>query len=131
MKFDKSDSALSFLSCVGERVRFSLTRLDIFNLTKTTALPMMMMLSECKHIQRVHIIGGVGTNSLPEKAARVFYSDAYRFLQTMGSLRGDRFAGLDLLSFGKKCFVVKEGTETRMWTEDEIDEFTDALKGKL
>lgn len=123
---------LSFLGCVGEKVRMLLTNIEVTQYTKPTALSMMMMLSECKNLQRVRLGGGVGVNQTPDKAAKQFYTEASRFLQVMGSARGDRTAGIEVLSFGEKCFTIKDDEGKLMqWDDDEVDDFTEALKARL
>lgn len=133
MRFDKAETLLSFLTCAGERVRHLLTKIELVTYTKAAALPMMTMLSECKNIQSLYIIGGFGMNTTPDKAAKQFYNDGHRFFQTMGSLRGDKFIGIDLISFGNKCFTIKDKDEdeVREWDDDEVDDFDEALKAKL
>ena len=132
MKFDKTETLLTFLTCAGEKVRHALVNIDIVNYQKTTALPAMTMLSECKNIQRIHIVGGLGVNMNAEKAAKQFYNDAHRFFQIIGQLRNDPFAGIDMLSFGSKCFSMKDedGVQTE-WDDEEVDDFTEALRKRL
>lgn len=91
----------------------------------------MAMLATCPNLQRVHIGGGVGVNADPKKAAVSFFKEAKRFLEAMGSAHGNRYSGIDLLSFGKKCFTLKEDDGIRSWDDEECEEFVTILRAKL
>jgi len=101
---------------------------------KSAARPAFDMLSECKSLMRLHIGTGVALKTTPSKAATAFFADAGRFLETMGSSRGRKGAGMEILRFGKSasCFSIKEGgDEPRAWDAEEKEEFQELLRAKL
>ncbi|GAB7354710.1 hypothetical protein MBLNU459_g5127t1 [Dothideomycetes sp. NU459] len=132
LKFDNSGTLLLFLSGVGERVRSMLTSLVVIQYNQKSALAAFNVLADSKNsIQKLRILDGLGKNQTPEKAAKAFFADARTFLQVVGKAKGNPFAGVELLSYGERCFTVKENNELRPWDEDEIEEFEKALKDKL
>lgn len=93
------------------------------------------MLSESANLQRLHIDAGLSFNSTPAKTAKQFWADAYRFLQAMGAAKGDKAAGMDMITFGAgaKCFSFRqEGQKNpRPFSEDEVREFRELVGAKL
>lgn len=105
----------------------------ITSYSKLTAMPAMNLLAECRNLQKVVIIGGVGVKSEPHKAAKVFFGEAGRLLQAIvGQNGGDKDAALSVVSFGSKCLTIKdEDGEEEAWDEDQTEEFADAIRNKL
>lgn len=93
--------------------------------------PALNVLATSKCLNRLRISDGFGKNQTPEKAAKVFFIDARKFLQDIGTLKGHPHGALGVISWGNNCFTIKEGGEVRPWEQDEEDEFNDALKAKL
>lgn len=92
----------------------------------------MHFLAEAKNLTRLHIDSGVFGEGDPGKAAKTFYADAYKFLESIGAAKGVKDAGVDVLDFGKTALTYKdEKKHARPWAEALVVEFKDALRQKL
>lgn len=93
----------------------------------------MHFLSDATNIQRLRIDIGVATNEPdPPKAAKGVHGDMYKFLEAIGTAKGDKAAGVDVLSLGKQALTFKDKKgEARNYTEEMVEEFKETLKAKL
>lgn len=93
----------------------------------------MSFLSDATNIQRLRIDVGIVTNeSDPAKAAKTVYLDMYKFLEAIGTAKGDKAAGVGVLSLGKQALTFKDKKgEVKNYTEEMADEFKENLKAKL
>lgn len=132
-KVENLGAILIFLTQIGRAAREMLNSLEITNYQKTSAAAAFFMLTECRNLNRLHLSAGVALNCSSEKAAKTFHGEAYAFLESVGSRRNKKDAGLDVLRFGKsvKCFSIKDGSELRAWDDDEKDEFVEIVRAKL
>ena len=133
-RFDNTATLLQFLIQVGDKVRKLLSFVEIGLYQPKNAMNALAMLGECRALQRVHIGQGVAINATPQKAAKAFFADAGRFLESQASYKGDKDSALQLLNFGKsvKCFSIKEGDGgVRAWSDEEKHEFVKLLAMKF
>ena len=134
LRFDTTTTLLNFLTSAGEQVRRMITDITIVTFAKGTVAPALTMLADCRNIQRIHLVSGVGVNSTPAKASKAFFADAGRLISALATQRnGDKDAAMLVFSFGvKKCFTTKgEEGEVNLWDEDEIEEFKETVKNKV
>ncbi|KAK8205584.1 hypothetical protein M8818_004957 [Zalaria obscura] len=135
LSFENTGTLLAFLSQCGTAVRALLSNIEIVTWQKANAPACLHMLSESANLQRLHIDAGLSFNSTPAKTAKQFWADAYRFLQAMGAAKGDKAAGMDMITFGAgaKCFSFRqEGQKNpRPFSEDEVREFRELVGAKL
>ncbi|KAK4998943.1 hypothetical protein LTR66_001933 [Elasticomyces elasticus] len=135
--FESTSTLLNWLSQVGKDVRSSLVNINVKLYVKSSAHTALHFLAECDKLDRLHFEQGVGVDKTPAKAVKDFYADAYRFLEAMGTAKGDKAAGMKILSFGNglKCFSIKEKVKDkegqRAWSDAEKEEFLRSLKAKL
>ncbi|KAI5269091.1 hypothetical protein E4T47_07276 [Aureobasidium subglaciale] len=131
-RFDSTMTLLSFLSGVGPDVHHALSRITIMNYQKPTAKPTMNLLAECKNLESVSILSGVGVNSRPDKTSKSFYAEAERLLQAIVNRHGgNKDAALDVVSFGKGCFTIKEDGEECEWEDEDVTKFAEQIANKL
>jgi hypothetical protein len=98
-----------------------LLNVEIKTWSKTSARNALNLLSSAIHLKRLHIDQGVITGEKdPNKAAAGFYKDAYKFLQAIGSARGDKAAGVEILDFGKSALQLKDSGGTPKGYSDEM-----------
>ncbi|KAI5201175.1 hypothetical protein E4T39_05373 [Aureobasidium subglaciale] len=132
LRFDNTTTLLSFLSDVGPDVQHALSRVTIMNYQKPTAKPTMNLLSECKNLQSVSILSGVGVNSKPDKTSKSFFAEAERLLQAIVNRNnGNKDSALDVVSFGKGCFTTKEEDDVYEWEDDDMTKFAELIAIKL
>ncbi|CAD0085268.1 unnamed protein product [Aureobasidium vineae] len=132
LRFDTTTTLLNFLSMVGDEARKAMSNITIVTYTKATAMPCMNMLADCRNLQRVSIIGGVGTNATPQKAAKSFFTESGRLLQAIvHAADGDKDAALNVVIFGKNCFTIKEEDEIVSWDDDQTEDFCQQVVDKL
>lgn len=92
----------------------------------------MNMLADCRNLKKITIVGGVGVNSTPEKAAKNFFTESGRLLQALVyAADGDKDAALDVVTFGKKCFTMKEEVNMVEWDEENMETFVELITEKL
>jgi hypothetical protein len=119
---------------IGDEARKAMLNITIATYQKATAMPCMNLLADCRNLQRITIINGVGTNSTPEKTAKSFFTEAGRLLQNIVTAAGgDKDAALNVVTFGKGCLCVKDKDEDKFvtWDEEEMDLFVDEIAKKL
>ncbi|KAG9560226.1 hypothetical protein KCU71_g9105, partial [Aureobasidium melanogenum] len=81
---------------------------------------------------KITIIGGVGVNCTPQKAAKNFFTESGRLLQAIvNAADGDKDAALDVVNFGKKCFTIKEEDDIVEWDNEHIEDFVEQITDKL
>ncbi|CAD0114303.1 unnamed protein product [Aureobasidium uvarum] len=132
LRFDSTTTLLNFLSLVGEEARKAMSTIAIVSYIKATAMPCMNMLADCRNLEKVVIVGGVGTNSTPQKTAKSFFTESGRLLQTLvHAADGNKDAALNIVTFGKKCFSIKEEDKLVDWDQEQTDEFTELITDKL
>ncbi|KAG9745395.1 hypothetical protein KCU73_g7895, partial [Aureobasidium melanogenum] len=132
LRFDNTTTLLNFLSMVGDDARKAMSTITITSYIKATAMPCMNMLADCRNLQKITIIGGVGVNSTPQKAAKNFFTESGRLLQAIvNAADGDKDAALDVVNFGKKCFTIKEEDDIVEWDNEHIEDFVEQITDKL
>lgn len=132
--FESTTTLLDWLGQVQPRAREKLTSVNVKTYARTSSRNALHFLAEAYNLQHLHIDTGIATDADAAKAAKSFFADAFKFLESMATKKASRDAAVDMLSFGKgnKCFAIKEGkNEARKWTKDELDEFKEMLKEKL
>jgi hypothetical protein len=132
LKFDNTTTMLNFMTLASDEVCKVISRITITSYIKATAMSAMTMLSDCRNLEKVNILSGVGVNSTPAKAAKAFFADAGRLLQALVQYNGgNKDAALSIVVFGKGCLTVKEDDELVVWDEELQQEFTDLITMKL
>ncbi|KAG9562187.1 hypothetical protein KCU71_g4761, partial [Aureobasidium melanogenum] len=132
LRFDTTTTLLNFLSQIGDDARKAMSTITITNYIKSTAMPCMNMLADCRNLKKITIIGGVGVNSTPQKAAKNFFTESGRLLQAIvNAADGDKDAALDVVTFGKKCFTIKEEDDVVEWDNEHIEDFAEQITDKL
>lgn len=132
IKLESTTTLLDFLGTLGNSIKPFLRSVEIKNYIKTTSRNSMHFLAEAKNIQQLHIDNGVYSEGDPPKAAKMFYQDAYKFLEAVGNAKGDKQAAVDVLSFGKGAFKWKDDKKTeKPWADSLVEEFKEDLKAKL
>ncbi|KAI4729585.1 hypothetical protein E4T49_02704 [Aureobasidium sp. EXF-10728] len=132
LRFDSTTTLLNFLSLVGEEPRKAMLTISIVNYIKATAMPCMNMLADCRNLKKIFIVGGVGTNSKPEKAAKSFFTESGRLLQALvHAANGNKDAALNIVTFGKGCFNIKEEDQIVDWDQEQTEEFAELITDKL
>jgi hypothetical protein len=92
----------------------------------------MRGLSCAINVTRLHIDVGIFGTGDPNKAATEFWKDASKFLEAVSAKKGEKGAGVDVLSLGRMALTLKEGKgNPQPWTEPMRAEFVQALKGKM
>ncbi|KAL2353141.1 hypothetical protein BJ546DRAFT_983299 [Cryomyces antarcticus] len=129
--FDSTTTLLTFLAQIGDDMRSRLRNIRVKTYAKASSSNALHFLADSKDLQKLHFETGVSSDATPEKAAKAFHAEAYRFLEAIGAAKGYKDAGVDILSFGARCFTVKENASARPWTATEHEEFRDLLKEKL
>lgn len=133
MRFENTTTLLDFLGQLQQGFRARLRRISIKGFVKTSSRNAMHFLAESPNIVNLHIESGVCTGEDPAKAAKEFYNDAYKFLEAVAARKGDKTAGVDVLTFGRDAFLFKAGEDKKKkpWGEEKREEFKDALRTKL
>lgn len=132
LRFDTTTTLLNFLSQIGDDARKAMSAITITNYVKSTAMPCMNLLADCRNLHKINIIGGVGVNSTPQKAAKSFFTESGRLLQALvHAADGDKDAALNTVVFGKNCFTIKEEDELVGWDEENIEAFQEQITDKL
>jgi len=117
---------------ITDDARKAMLAITITSYVKATAMPCMNLLAECRNLGAIRILNGVGTNTAPQKAAKSFFTEAGRLLQTLVTTAGgDKDAAFSIITFGKGCLSIKEEDEIVPWDEDESNTFVDQIKEKL
>ncbi|KAK3068235.1 hypothetical protein LTR53_014356 [Teratosphaeriaceae sp. CCFEE 6253] len=132
LKLESTTTLLDFLSQIPTSVRARLTSLHVKSYIKASSRNAMYTLAGAKNLTRLHISSGVFADGDPGKAAKQFYADAYKFLESIGAAKGDKTAGVDVLQFGKQAFTFKDDKKNvKPWTAPLIVEFKENLRIKL
>ncbi|KAK5736116.1 hypothetical protein LTR17_007638 [Elasticomyces elasticus] len=132
LRFESTTTLLDFLSQIPQSVRPLLKNVYIKSWIKTTARNTMHCLSDSPNITKLHIDAGIHAEGDPIKAAKNFWGDAYKFLEAIGSAKGDKVAGVDVLEFGKNAFQFKDDKKiSKPWSAPLVEEFKENLRSKL
>lgn len=132
IRMESTTTMSDFLVQTGSAVRARLTDVAVNAWVKTTSRNAMMLLAEARNLKNLHIDSGVSSEGDTAKAAKAFWTDAYKFLEAVGAVKGDKAAGVDAVTFGQKAFTWKDDKKTaRPWKDESVEEFRDILKGKL
>ncbi|KAF2217886.1 hypothetical protein CERZMDRAFT_80541 [Cercospora zeae-maydis SCOH1-5] len=138
LRLDGTSSVMDFLSQVGASVRQRIVSIIIKNYQRSTARTALNVLAECNNLTRLHFDAGVFSEGDPQKAAKALLGDAHKFLQAMGTAKGSKAAGVDILSFGKEALTLKPDTAknkdekaTKPWPDHMVNEMKEILKSKL
>ncbi|KAK4499447.1 hypothetical protein PRZ48_009961 [Zasmidium cellare] len=133
IRFDSSSTLTDFISAAQNTILPRLSSISLKNYAKTSARNAMHFLSAATNITTLRIDQGMVSNeSDPAKAAKTIYGDMYKFLDAIGAARGDKTAGVDVLSFGKGALTYKEKKgEVKNWDEGMVEEFRENLRAKL
>ena len=132
MKVESTTTLLDFLGELPGSVRPRLQSVVIKSWVKTTSRNAMNFLAESGGLRSLHIEGGVTTDDDPAKVAKAFYADACKFLEAVTVAKGDKQAGVDVLSFGPRAFQVKgEDKKLAPWHDESVQDFKDNLKAKI
>ena len=131
-KLESSVTLLDFMGQLPNSARGRFNKISIKTYVKTQGRTAMHFLADWANITHLYIDSGVVLEGDPAKAAKTFYIDAYKFLEAMGARKGDKAAGLDVLSFGKQAFTYKDDKKTsRPYSNDMLADFRKHLKAKL
>ncbi|KAF2163868.1 hypothetical protein M409DRAFT_25643 [Zasmidium cellare ATCC 36951] len=132
IRFDSSSTLIDFVSAT-KTLLPRLHSIALKNYAKTSARNAMHFLADATNLQRLRIDQGVVVNEQDTaKAAKNVYGDMYKFLETVGAVRGDKAAGVELLSFGKGALTWKDKKgEVRNYSEEMVEEFKENLRAKL
>ena len=130
IQFESTSTLSDFLVQLDPSLRARLTGIVINTWIKTTCRTAMMLLAEARNIKSLKIDSSVLGDEDPAKAAKTFWSDGYKFLDTVGSAKGDKSAAVDVLSFGRKA-PAEGKKKPKAHSEEYVEEFKDNLKGKL
>ena len=131
VKLESTTTLLDFLLQTPS-VRPLLRSLELKAYIKTSSRNALHLLAEAKNITRLRINSGVFAEGDPGKGAKVFYADAYKFLEAIGTARGNKDAGVDVLEFGKQALTFKdEKKNVRPWADTQVEELKENLKAKL
>ncbi|KAK5113082.1 hypothetical protein LTR62_003661 [Meristemomyces frigidus] len=132
IRLDSTTSLVDFMSQLSSRYKLLLKSLSIKSYIKGTSRNSMHFLAEARNLTRLYFESGVFAEGDPNKAAKAFYADAYKFLEAIGAARGDKAAGVDVLGFGKEALQFKdEGKVLRPWEPELVEEFKENLRLKL
>ena len=133
LRFENTQTVLDFWGQLQPGVRPRIRHVSIKNFVKTSARNAMHFLAESPNLASLHIESGVFTGEDPAKAAKEFYDSAYKFLEAVGAKKGEKTAGVDVLSFGSEALVFKAGEDKKKkpWGEEKKEEFEATLKAKL
>ncbi|PIA93714.1 hypothetical protein CB0940_04503 [Cercospora beticola] len=138
IRLDGSSSVMDFLSQLDPAVRQRITSVVIKNYQKATARTALNVLAECKNLTRVHFDSGVFSEGDPQKAAKALFGDAHKFFRAMGTAKGNKEAGVDILSFGKQALTLKTDSPknkdekiAKAWPDHMVNEMRESLKSKL
>lgn len=132
LRFDNTTTLLNFLSTITDEARKAMVAITITSYIKATAMPCMNLLAECRNLTKVSILNGVGTNTTPQKAAKAFFTEANRLLQTIVTTAGgNKDAALNVVTFGKGCLTIKEEDEIVAWDDDQVETFVEGVTEKL
>nr|POE49491.1 hypothetical protein CFP56_50408 [Quercus suber] len=74
-----------WIAQVNQPVRLLLRSVEVVAYTKTSSRMAFHLLTEARFLTRLHIDSGISTENDPIKAAKAFYSDAYKLLEAIGS----------------------------------------------
>ncbi|KAF2151840.1 hypothetical protein K461DRAFT_279356 [Myriangium duriaei CBS 260.36] len=133
-KFDDTATLAYFLTTKSTEVKRMMTScVEIVAYKKPTGVIAMQGLADCTNLRKVHIGTGVNTNATPARAAKIFFNDAGHFLRAMKDVHGSVDKAVGILRFGRteKCFGIKDGIQTRGWSDEEKSEFIATLKDLL
>ena len=132
IKLESTSTLVDFLGQIPSTVRPRLTKVTIKNFVKTTSRNAMNFLTESPNITSLHIENAIFTEGDPVKAAKAFDADSHKFLEAVGARKGDKTGGVDVLSFGKKAFTLKDDKKNiKDWPDAMLEEFKTYLKDKL
>lgn len=132
LKLESTTILNDFWNQLPSIVRTRFTSINLKAYVKTQSKNAMNMLAESSRIKSLYIDSGVFGEGDPAKAAKAFYADAYKFLEAVGAAKGDKTAGVDVLSFGKAAFTYRDDKKaTKPWSSALVEEFKDNLKEKL
>ncbi|KAK3648804.1 hypothetical protein LTR56_007244 [Elasticomyces elasticus] len=132
LRFESTTSLLDFLSQIPQSVRPLLKNVYIKNWIKTSSRNAMHCLSDSPNLTKLHIDASIFGEGDPNKAAKQFYNEAYKLLEAIGSAKGEKTAGVDILEFGKTAFQFKDDKKTsKPWSAPLIEEFKENLRSKL
>ena len=122
----------TFLAKARTPTRSRMSKVNLKQYVRTTSRNAMHFLAESPNITKLHIEGGLFAEKDPVKAAKFFDNDARKFLQAVGAKKGDKAAGVDVLSFGKQALTYKDDKKNvKEWPEELVGKFKENLKGKL
>ncbi|KAK3675775.1 hypothetical protein LTR78_004416 [Recurvomyces mirabilis] len=132
LRLESTTTLLDFMGQIPTNIKPYLKSLTIKNYIKTSSRNSMHFLAEAKNLTRLHFEAGVFGEGDPVKAAKQFYADAYKFLEAIGAGKGDKTAGVDVLSFGKEALQSKDDKKNlKPWSDVLVEEFKENLRLKV
>ncbi|TKA72203.1 hypothetical protein B0A55_06964 [Friedmanniomyces simplex] len=132
LKMESTSTLLDFLSQIPPSVRPLLKSLHIKTYIKTTSRNAMHFLADSRNLTQLHIDASVFSEGDPAKAAKTFYADAYKFLESIGAAKGEKTAGVKVLEFGRQAFQFKDDKKNaKPWASALVEEFRENLRNKL
>lgn len=131
LKLESTTAVVDFMAQCRASMKTRLQDVEIKNWVKTQSRIAMHNLSNAVNIRRLHIDAGVSSDGDPVKAAKVFYTDASKFLEAVSGKSGEKGAGVDVLSFGKQALTSKEGKSAQPWSDTMKEEFMAELKARM
>lgn len=132
IKLESTATFVDFFSPLPDTVRPRVTKISINAWVKTQSRNAMHHLAQFENLTHLHINSGIFAEGDPAKAAKHFYGESYKFLEAVGARKGNKQAGLDIISFGKQAFTYKDDKKAaRPWSEEMVKDFRKNVKAKL
>lgn len=137
IKLESTASLLEFLGQIESEVRPHLVNITLKAWVKTTARNAMRILADSPNIKTFHIDSGVFNEGDPAKAAKIFFDDSRKFLESIGAKKGDKEAGVDVIEFGPQALTLKGDDKNgfnkgaKPWPDTMVEEFKEELRAKL
>ncbi|SMY24740.1 unnamed protein product [Zymoseptoria tritici ST99CH_1A5] len=133
LRLENTALTVDFLSELSKSTVSHLTSIEIKSWVKASARNALHMLSSATALTRLHFEAGVVTGEDdPKKAANAFWKDGYKFLEAFGKERGNKEAGIEVLSFGKGALQMKDsGGTPKNYTVEMVEVFKEELKAKM
>lgn len=144
LRFETTTTLNDFLAQLESAMRARLTNIVVNTWVKTTSRNTMLLLCESRNLRHLHIDSNVFSEGDPAKAARYFFSEAGKLLDTLAAAKGGgpgagvddrpevKEAAAEIVTFGPKALTYKDdGGKSRGWGGQMKEEFKKALVAKM
>ncbi|EMC95367.1 hypothetical protein BAUCODRAFT_149354 [Baudoinia panamericana UAMH 10762] len=131
LRLESTSALLEFLMQAPSEIKPLLKSIEVKTFSKSSARNAFFSLAaDAKNITKLRFEQGVYAGTDPAAAVKSFYADTYKFLTSIGQVKGAKDAGVDILEFGKQAFTdkVKEG---KAWSKEDREQFIAKLREKL